>query len=213
MTINTLDNENDNFADTDNKSISSKEMSIIAHFEELRWTLIRCVCIVILCAIPCGIFWERIFEFFAVLPLRLSDPAPRIIYTAPVATVMLSFRIALTGGMILASPFIFWQIWSFAAPGLYKKERVLILSIVLASTFCFLSGFAFCYFMLPLLLRFLTGFATVQIDPFFMIDEYVNFLIKMCLAFGVAFEMPVIAFMLSRMAVIDHHFLIRYFRY
>ena len=212
MTIKALSNGNDNPVDTD-KTIDSKEMSIISHFAELRWTLIRCICAVILCAIPCWMFWERIFDFFAVLPLRLSNPAPRIIYTAPVETVMLSFKIALTGGVILASPFIFQQIWSFAAPGLYKKERFLILSIVLASTLCFLSGFAFCYLMLPLLLRFLTGYATVQIDPFFRIDEYVNFLIKMSLAFGAAFEMPVIAFVLSRIGIIDHRFLIRFFRY
>ena len=212
MTINALDNGNDNVVDTD-KTVGSKEMSIIAHVEELRRTLIRCVCAVILSAILCGIFWERIFDFFAVFPLRLSDPAPRLIYTAPAETVMLSFRIALTGGVVLASPLLFWQIWRFVAPGLYKKERTLMLLSTLASTFCFLSGFAFCYFMLPLLLRFLTGFAAVRIEPFFRIDEYVNFLIRMSLAFGIAFEMPVIAFVLSRMGIIDHRSLIRWFRY
>jgi len=188
-------------------------MPLIAHIEELRWTLIRCGCAVIACAVPCGVFWRRIFDLIAVWPLRLSDPAPRIIYTAPAETVMLSFKIALTCGAVLASPLIFQQMWSFVSPGLYKKEKSVILPAALASTFCFLAGIAFCYFMLPLLLKFLTAFAGGQIDPLFKIGEYFDFLIKMSLAFGLAFELPVAAFVLSRMGVIDHRFLIKYFRY
>jgi len=192
---------------------AGKGTTLVAHIEELRWTLIRCGCAVILCAVPCGVFWRRVFDLFAVYPLRLSDPAPRIIYTAPAETVMLSFKIAMTGGAVLASPFIFQQIWSFISPGLYKNEKSVIFPAALASTFCFWAGIAFCYFMLPMLLKFLTGFAGGQLDPFFKIDEYFDFLIKMSLAFGLAFELPVAAFVLSRMGVIDHRFLIKYFRY
>jgi sec-independent protein translocase protein TatC len=115
--------------------------------------------------------------------------------------------------LILASPVVFQQIWSFVSPGLYKKEKSIIFPVALASTFCFLAGIAFCYFMLPLLLKFLTGFAAGQINPLFKIDEYFGFLINLCLAFGLAFELPVIAFALSRMGVIDHRFLIRYVRH
>jgi sec-independent protein translocase protein TatC len=212
MTINPLDNGDNNTNDTD-KAVGSKEMPIVAHFEELRRTLIRCLCVVVLCAIPCWVFWERIFDFFAVVPLNLSDPTPRLIYTSPTETIMLSFKIALTGGVIFALPFVFWQIWRFAAPGLYKKERILIMLSAFASTLCFLSGFAICYFLLPFMLRFLTGFAAGPIEPLFRIDEYFDFLIKTSLAFGIAFELPVVAFMLSRMGLIDHHFLIRYFRH
>jgi sec-independent protein translocase protein TatC len=191
----------------------AKEMSLVAHLEELRRTLIRCICAVVICAIPCGIYWKRIFGWIAIWPLRLSDPAPRIIYTAPAETVMLSVKIALTGGVILASPVIFQQIWSFVSPGLYKKEKAVVFPIAVASTFCFLSGIVFCYFMLPMLLQFLTGFAGENIDPLFRIDEYLDFLIKMSLAFGLAFELPVVAFALSRMGVIDHRFLVRYVRH
>ncbi|MCL2791779.1 MAG: twin-arginine translocase subunit TatC [Spirochaetaceae bacterium] len=188
-------------------------MSLIAHIEELRWTLIRCVCAVIICAIPAGIFWRRIFEFIAVWPLHLSETAPRIIYTAPAEAVILIFKIAITCGLLIASPFIFFQIWRFVAPGLYKKEKSVIVPVVIASTFCFLSGIVFCYYLLPIFLKFLTGFAAGHIDPFFRINEYFGFLIKMCLAFGLAFELPVITFVLSKMGVIDHRFMIRYFRY
>jgi len=188
-------------------------MPLIAHIEELRGALIRCTAAVIICMIPCLIFWRRIFEIFAVYPLRHSDPMPIIIYTAPAETVMLSVKIALTGGILLASPFIFFQIWNFIAPALYKKERAVIFPAAVASSVCFLAGFAFCYFLLPLLLRFLTGFAGEQIEPFFKIDEYFRFIIKMGFAFGLAFELPVISFVLAKARIIDHRFMIKYFRY
>ena len=195
-----------------NSSHDSKKMTLIDHLEELRWTFIRCFLAIAVCAIPSGIFWRRIFELFAVYPLRLSEPIP-IIYTAPADGVMLSIKIALTGGFILAIPYIFWQVWRFVAPGLYKRERKVILSIVVASTVCFISGFALCYYLLPLVMKFLTGFADGLIEPYFRIDEYLDFLIKMSIAFGISFELPVVAFVLTRLGVIDHRTLIRHFRY
>jgi len=138
---------------------------------------------------------------------------PQIIFTAPTDAVFFIFKIALTCGTIIASPFIFQQIWSFVAPGLYRKEKAKVLPVVIASTFCFLAGITFCYFSLPLFLRFLIGFAGGLIDPVFRINEYFAFLIRMCLIFGLAFELPVIAFVLSKMGVINHRFLISYFRH
>ena len=189
------------------------EKPLVAHLEELRWTLIRCFCAVFICAIPCGIFWRNIFDFIAVWPLRLSDPVPQLIFTAPTDAIFFIIKIALICGTVMAAPFIFQQIWSFVAPGLYKKEKAAVLPVVIASTFCFLAGIGFCYFFLPMFLRFLIGFAGGLIDPLFRVNEYFGFLIRMCLIFGLAFELPVVAFVLSRMGVIDHRFLIRYFRH
>ena len=191
----------------------SDTMTFIDHLEELRWVLIRCFVAIGVCAIPCGVYWRKIFELFAVYPLKLSDPIPIIIYTAPAEGVVLSIKIALIGGFIVATPYLFWQIWQFVAPGLNKKEKVVILSVVMASTLCFLLGFVFCYYLLPLVMKFLTGFATGIIEPFFRIDEYLSFLITMSIAFGIAFELPVVAFVLAKMGMIDHKFLLKYFRY
>jgi len=188
-------------------------MSVVDHFEALRWALIRCVCAVVVCAVPCGVYWRRIFDFAAVRPLNLGGAAAKLIYTAPAEAVTLSLKVALAGGLITASPFLFWEVWRFVSPGLYKKEKAVILPAAIASTVFFLLGVAFCYRILPTVLKFLTGFAVGQIDPYFKIDEYLGFLIKMCVAFGIAFELPVAAFVLSKMGVIDHRFLIRYFRH
>jgi sec-independent protein translocase protein TatC len=192
---------------------AGKTMTLFDHLEELRWTLIRCILAMVVCAVPCGFFWRRIFDAVAVWPLRQSDPAPRIIFTAPAEAVTLGFKIALAGGALLASPFIFQQLWKFISPGLYKKEKRVILPVAIASTVCFMAGIAFCYSLLPVLLKFLTGFAGGRIDPFFKIGEYFDFLIKLCLAFGLVFEMPVAAFALSKMGVLDYKFLIKYGRH
>jgi sec-independent protein translocase protein TatC len=175
--------------------------------------LLRCICAVIVCAIPSGIFWRNIFDFFAIWPLRLSDPVPAIIFTAPAEAVFFIFKIALSCGFVLACPFVFFQVWRFIAPGLYKKEKAVILPVVLASTVCFLTGFTFAYFLLPVFLRFLIGFAGGLIEPLFRVSEYFGFLIRMCLIFGFAFELPVVSFALTRMGVINHRFLVRYFRH
>ena len=193
--------------------IKRREMPLTAHLEELRWTLIRCISAVIICAIPSGIFWRDIFGFIAVWPLRLSDPVPQIIFTAPTDAIYFIFKIALTCGTVLASPYLFLQVWRFVAPGLYKKEKAATLPVVIASTFCFLAGISFCYFFLPLFLRFLIGFAGGLINPLFRVNEYFGFLIRMCLIFGLVFELPVVSLVLSRMGLIDHRFLIRYFRH
>ena len=193
--------------------IKHKKMSLIAHLEELRWTLIRCICAVIICSIPCGIFWRNIFDFIAIWPLRLSDPVPQLIFTSPPDAIYFIFKIALTGGTILASPFLFQQVWRFVSPGLYRKEKAAILPVVVSSTFCFLAGIAFCYFFLPVFLRFLIGFAGGLIDPLFRVDEYFGFLLRMCFIFGLAFELPVVSFVLSRMGLIDYKFMKRYFRH
>ena len=195
------------------RRIKHKEMPLTAHLEELRWVLIRCFCAVIICAIPCGIFWREIFDLIALWPLSLADPAPVLIFTAPTEAIFFVFKIALTCGFILSSPFIFYQVWRFIAPGLYKKEKTVILPVVIASTVCFIAGITFCYFLLPIILEFLIRFAGGLIEPYFRIGEYFGFLIRMCIVFGLAFELPVVSFALSKMGVINHKFLIRYFRH
>jgi sec-independent protein translocase protein TatC len=191
----------------------NKRMSCIDHLEELRWMLIRCFCAVAVCAIPCGLYWRKIYVWFAIHPLKLSDPIPIIVYTAPAEGVLFSIRIALTSGFLLALPFIFLQLWRFVTPALYKKEKGLVLGLAVSSTICFLGGFFFCYYLLPFIMQFLTGFATEIITPFFRIVEYFSFLLKMSIAFGIAFELPVAAFVLAKLKLIDHNFLLRFFRY
>ena len=189
------------------------EMPIIAHIDELRKTLIRCMLAVAAFAIPCGIYWKDIFDMAISHSLKLCGPTVHIIYTAPVETVMLSVKIAVVCGVVLSSPIIFQQIWSFISPALYKEEKVLVIPTALASTVCFAGGILFSFYTLPVVLKFLTDFAAENLAPFFKVDEYFGFLIKLSFCFGISFQLPVIAFVLSKIGIIDYKFLARNFRY
>lgn len=188
-------------------------MSFLDHLEELRWRIIKGTVAVVIAAIPCAIYWKNIFDLIMIYPLRLSDPQPKLIYTSPSETVMISLKIACAGGLIIAAPVVFYQLWKFISPALYGSEKKVVLPTVFASTFFFITGIAFCYGMFPFLMRFLTMFAPEKLDPMFKASEYFGFLLKISLAFGFIFELPVISFVLSHMGIINASFLLKNSRY
>jgi sec-independent protein translocase protein TatC len=148
-----------------------------------------------------------------IYPLRLSHPRPRIIFTSPAETLMLSIKIAIAGGIVLAVPVIMYQAWKFVAPGLYNKEKTVVAPAVIASSVCFLSGIGFAYAMMPYMMRFLAGYAGGAIEPYFKAEDYMGFIIQLALAFGAVFELPVISFVLTRAGIITPRFLIDKMRY
>ncbi len=188
-------------------------MSFLDHLEELRWRVVKSLAAVVLAAIPCGVFWRQIFDVFMVYPLRFSDPKPKLIYTAPHEAVLLSLKIAIFGGIVLGAPVVFYQIWKFVAPGLYKRERVVVLPTVIASTISFLLGVGFSYLVIPYVIRFLATFGSGLMDAYFRTGEYLSFLIKLVIAFGVVFELPVVSYVLTKIGVLTPRFLIEKFRY
>jgi sec-independent protein translocase protein TatC len=195
-----------------NQAGETGEMSFLGHLEELRWRIIKIALALAVGAIPCGVFWKKIFNLVMIYPLQFADPKPHLIITSPVESVMISIKIALGGGLILAAPAVFYQIWRFVSPGLFPKERRIVLPAVIASTIAFLSGIGFCYLLLPFLLRVLTGYAGTLLDPYFKIDDYFGFLFKLSLAFGFVFELPVASFVLVRMGLLTPAFLVRHSR-
>ncbi len=194
-------------------SASSVEMSFLDHLEELRWRIIKGAAAIAAAAIPCGIFWRQILEIAMVYPLRYANPRPKLIYTAPAEAVLLSIKIAIFGGLVLGAPVVFYQIWKFVAPGLYKREKLVVIPAVIASTVSFIAGVGFSYLVVPHVLRFLAGFGAGVMDPMFRTSEYLNFIIKITLAFGLVFELPVISFVLTRAGVLRPSFLVEKLRY
>lgn len=194
-------------------SSAVKEMSFLDHLEELRWRIIKAAVAVVITAIPCGIYWKKIFDVVMIYPLRLSNPQPKLIYTSPSETVIISIKIACAGGLILAAPVIFYQLWKFISPALYGNEKKVVLPTTLVSTLFFIAGIVFSYLMFPFVMRFLTMFAPEKLAPMFKASEYFGFLLKISLAFGFVFELPVISFVLSYMGLINASFLIKNSRY
>jgi len=194
-------------------AVPSGEMSFLDHLEELRWRLIKSAVAVVAAALPCGIWWKKIFDVLMIYPLRLSHPRPRLIFTSPAETIMLSVKIAIAGGIVLAMPVIMYQVWKFVAPGLYKNEKTVVLPAVIASTACFLAGIGFAYAMMPYMMRFLAGYAGGAIEPYFKAEDYMGFIIQIALAFGAVFELPVLSYVLTKAGIITPRFLVDKMRY
>jgi len=116
--------------------------------------------------------------------------------------------------VILASPLIFWQIWLFVAPGLYQHERRVVLPFTLISSFFFFAGAAFGYFVVfPPAFRFLLGYSTDFLTPMPAVREYFSLCLRLLIAFGCAFELPVAMVLLAKVGMIDASFLARNRRY
>ena len=189
------------------------EMSFLEHLEELRWRLIKAAIAIAVCAIPSGIYWQKILNWVMIYPLRFIENPPEIIITNPSEGIIISFKIAFAGGLIAASPAVFFQLWRFISPGLYRNEKQVILPAVLASTVFFIGGISFSYYTLPIVLKFLTTYAGESLHPMFKAGEYFGFLLKISMSFGIVFELPVISFVLARMGVLTPGFLLKHFRY
>jgi sec-independent protein translocase protein TatC len=195
------------------KQDAREGMNFLDHLEELRGRLIKTIIAVILCAVPCAIYWNKIFTVLMVYPLRYANPKPHLIFTAPAEAIILSMKIALVGGVVLAVPFIFYQLWAFVSPGLYGKEKKLVLPIVISSSLSFFLGIGFAYMIIPLMIKVLASFGGGVLEPYFKASEYISFLIKISLAFGLIFELPVICYVLTKMGIVGPKFLISKIRH
>ena len=123
-------------------------------------------------------------------------------------------KVSLVCGLVAATPFVFYQLWSFIAPGLYPEEKSRVLPLVVISTFLFLIGATFCYLVvLPFSLKFLIGFSGDLLSPIITVGSYLTFTGMLLLAFGFGFEMPVMAYFLGKVGIISSRFLSRGRRY
>ena len=197
--------------------VANSEMSFYAHFRELRSRVIRSLVAVVAGAMICFSFSPVIYNFLAQ-PIygALPEDARNLVFLSPVEPFFIYLKISILAGFILASPFVFFQIWRFIAPGLYRHEKKAIIPLVAASTGVFLLGAAFCYgFVLPLGMKALISAgqtedfsATAQIS----MASYYNLVIRLITAFGLVFEMPIFSIFLTKLGVMDHRTLLKHWR-
>ena len=188
-----------------------KRMPFLDHLEELRWRLIKSIAAVMVMAMVSYMFSEQILNFLTHPYAKFSRP---LIFLAPTEGFMIRIKLALFGGLIFALPVIFYQFWKFVAPGLYPHEKKYVPTIIVISTFNFLVGAAFAYFVIvPFGLRFLIGFETPDLQASIRIKDYLSFITNLMLAFGVVFELPILAFFLTRIGIITPEFMKKYRRY
>ena len=186
------------------------------HLIELRKRLFISVLCVIVLFFVCLSFSEYILGVLtAPVKEALPEFSKKITFVELTEPLFTTMKVSFFAAFILSLPVIFWQFWKFVAPGLYDNEKRLVVPFVLFATVMFLLGVSFCYFIVvPMAFAFLINFGanTQELAPLISIGLYVGFFIKLMIAFGLAFEMPVLTFFLAKLGIVDDAFLKRHFR-
>ncbi len=178
-------------------------MSLIDHLKELRRRLCWCVVAAAIGFCACWTVVEPIFDILTQPLLAVLPAGSSAMYTTLPEAFFTRMFIAFMTGLFVVSPFIFYQIWAFISPGLYAEEKRFIIPVALVSAVFFVGGGLFCYFIVfHYAFQFFVSFATEQIVAMPKISDYLDFVIKLILAFGFIFEMPIFSFFLSRMGVV-----------
>jgi sec-independent protein translocase protein TatC len=188
------------------------EMSFLDHIEELRWRIIYALVGIVIFTIIAWIFIDPLVEVVLLKPAR--DANASLQNLRPFGQLFLYVQVAIIVGIVASLPNIFYQLWKFIAPALKKRERKYIVWIVFFSTFCFLTGIAFSYFvMLPLAMKFAEQFGSEAIKNEFSIEEYMSIIISVMLAAGVVFELPMVSFFLTKLGILTPKFMRKYRRH
>jgi len=194
--------------------MDEKKLPLTAHLQELRKRLIFSFIAVGIGFVICYAFADSLFEILAKPLLKIMPAGGALIFTSVAEAFFTYMKIGFIAGIILASPFILYQIWAFIAPGLYRHEKGYIVPFVLGGSLFFTLGVLFGYFVaIPVGFRFLLGYATDFIKPMPSMKEYLTFTIKFLLAFGLVFEFPVVLVLLARIGIVDSKMLARQRRY
>jgi len=188
-------------------------MSILEHLEELRSRILKSLVALVGGFFIAWAFAPRMYTFVARPALTELPPGARLAYTGISDPFILYMKVALLGGIFLASPFVLTQLWLFLSPGLYRKERRWAIPFVAATTFFFFLGGAFAYeAVIPIAAQyFLSLGQEAGFMPVITVRELFSFELQLILGTGLVFEMPVLIFFLTRIGLVTPAFLLHYF--
>jgi len=185
-----------------------EKLPFTSHLEELRKRLIVCFIAVGAGFVVSFGFKEWLFKILVHPLINVMKEGETLIYTGLPEAFFTYLKVAFLAGLIVASPIILYEFWMFVAPGLYRNERRMMVPIVLLSSFFFIGGALFGYFVVfPWGFKFFLGFATDTIRPLPSMREYFGFSAKLLLAFGLVFEMPLVLTFLAKLGVVSVPFL------
>ena len=186
--------------------LSGKEQPFVTHLIELRDRLVRAaIAVGVVFGVLC--LWPGPAGLYDLLAAPLVANLPKgatLIATNVISPFVVPLKITLMAAFLVALPVVLYQMWAFVAPGLYAHERKLVLPLVISSTLLFLMGVAFCYFFVfGQVFKFIQSFAPKSITAAPDIEAYLSFVLTMFIAFGAAFEVPVVVVVLARMGLVS----------
>ncbi len=185
--------------------MDEKKLTFIEHLGELRRVLVISFCAILVGMIVGVVFSDQI-DWVLRLPLEplVGKGLTDSVFLGLFDPIFYRIKIGLIGGLILASPIVFWQIWWFIAPGLYAHERRLAFPFIVAATLFFLGGVCFCYFVvLPKAAEFALGQLTEKSKLMLSLPTYLSEAATFILAFGLVFETPMVVFLLAKLRVVS----------
>jgi len=190
-------------------------LSFFDHLKELRKRLAQALVGVAIGTGAVGVFSEQIFRW-VMKPVIGSLPEGQraLNYTSYLEPFLVYLKVAVYGGLFASAPWILWQIWLFVAPGLYKREKRVVIPFLASGTLLFYGGAAFCYFgVMPYAFPALASIAGPDMRPILTMREQLTLVLAMLLGFGIIFEVPVVIAFLSMVGLVDHKFLAKYRRH
>ncbi len=186
------------------------------HLRELRKRILLSLYGLLGGMLVVGSFVERLVDEL-MKPVRLALPvgAQKLIYTSAIEPMMVYIKVAIYGGVFVAAPWILYQLWQFIAPGLYKKEKRVVVPFLFWGTLLFYGGAAFCYWLvMPAAFPAMLAIASdASMTPMLSISEQLGLVMAMLLGFGVVFEVPVIIAFLAMVGLVSAEFLVKYRRH
>src|SRR6267142_567644 len=198
----------------DDPSSPGVKMSFLEHLDELRKRIVRS-CLAVAFGVLATFYWiQPIFNFIFAPTRRALPPGVKLIYTQPGEAFSLYIEIALIIGVMLAAPFIMYQVWRFIAPGLYSNEKRFAIPFVLFTTLGFLAGAAFNHYIsFPFMMTFFASFNTPDLAFMPKLEEVFGLYSKLLIGMGIVFQMPTVVFFLAKMKLITARFLMKNFKY
>ncbi len=185
-----------------------EKLPFTAHLEELRKRLIVCFIAVGVGFVVSYGFKERLFDILVQPLTSVMQSDDKLIFTGLPEAFFTYLKVSFLSGLILAAPVIIYEFWMFVSPGLYRREKRILLPIIFLSTVFFVGGALFGYFVVfPYGFKFFLGFATDRIRALPSMKEYLSFASKLLLAFGLVFELPLALTFMARLGIVSVDFL------
>jgi sec-independent protein translocase protein TatC len=184
--------------------MAEPEETFLSHLIELRERLVKSLVAVGIVFLPALYFSAQLYDLLAAPLMQALPSGTHMIATGVVTPFLIPVKIAATAALVVALPYVLYQVWAFVAPGLYVHEKRLVLPLIVSSTILFVVGMAFCYFVVfGRVFEFIAAFAPKSISVAPDIEAYFNFVLGMFLAFGLAFEVPVVVVVLVITGIIS----------
>lgn len=188
------------------------EMPFLDHLEELRWRILWSLAALVVGTII-GFLIVQHFDVLSLLkrPIAPFLPAGKLFITRPTDAFLVTIKLALVVGVVLASPVIIWQVWAFFSPALYEQEKRFVVPALVAGLVLFVAGVLIAYtWVLPAALRILFSFQREDLESIITANEYFGFAAQIMLAFGVMFELPLVIVLLAAFRIVNPAFFARH---